>query len=306
MATVQRDLRRNADASRRWSWRNTGTTPVCWWTAAGEVHRVLAALDVTPETVEEAARKGCELIVSHHPVIFSAAQKALSPAGRALPAGAAGHLRHLHAHQSGCSRGRRQRGAGGPVWNAGNWEAFAEGCGRVGSIDPIAVPELARKAQQQLAPRCNLPRAAARPCRSSSPMPASPVRRLAVISGAGRQPALQDAHGHGGGLPADRRSQPPPRTSTRSVWGFRSSRLGHYATEFPVTGVGGRKAARSLPGAGSAREHRGPGPVYLSIRKAVLRCVKSSPEGGSFHHMSLSAFYNEVKYYGTWMPRHWR
>ena len=48
----------------------TGTIPACWWTAAAQVHRVLAALDITPEVVEEAAAKQCEMIVSHHPVIF--------------------------------------------------------------------------------------------------------------------------------------------------------------------------------------------------------------------------------------------
>lgn len=34
------------------------------------VTRVLLSLDITPEVVREAKEKGCELIVSHHPVIF--------------------------------------------------------------------------------------------------------------------------------------------------------------------------------------------------------------------------------------------
>lgn len=37
-----------------------------------EVSKVLICLDVTEEIVEEAAAKGCELIVSHHPLIFRA------------------------------------------------------------------------------------------------------------------------------------------------------------------------------------------------------------------------------------------
>lgn len=36
-----------------------------------EVSKVLLALDITESVVEEAAQKGCELIISHHPVIFS-------------------------------------------------------------------------------------------------------------------------------------------------------------------------------------------------------------------------------------------
>ena len=39
------------------------------------MHRVLAALDITPEVVAEAAAKQCEMIVSHHPVIFSPLKK---------------------------------------------------------------------------------------------------------------------------------------------------------------------------------------------------------------------------------------
>lgn len=35
-----------------------------------EISRVLLSLDITAEVVEEAAEKNCELIISHHPVIF--------------------------------------------------------------------------------------------------------------------------------------------------------------------------------------------------------------------------------------------
>ena len=35
-----------------------------------EVSRVLVALDITQAVAEEAVRRGCQLIVSHHPVIF--------------------------------------------------------------------------------------------------------------------------------------------------------------------------------------------------------------------------------------------
>ena len=52
-------------------WDNPGLLVDC----GGAVHRVLAALDITPEVVEEAAAGGCELIVSHHPVIFSPLKK---------------------------------------------------------------------------------------------------------------------------------------------------------------------------------------------------------------------------------------
>lgn len=36
-----------------------------------QIHKVLLALDITESVVKEATDKGCELIISHHPVIFS-------------------------------------------------------------------------------------------------------------------------------------------------------------------------------------------------------------------------------------------
>ena len=35
-----------------------------------ETDKILVALDITQEVVEEAQKLGCQLIVSHHPVIF--------------------------------------------------------------------------------------------------------------------------------------------------------------------------------------------------------------------------------------------
>lgn len=38
---------------------------------ADNIHSVLITLDITHEVMDEAARKGCNLIISHHPLIFS-------------------------------------------------------------------------------------------------------------------------------------------------------------------------------------------------------------------------------------------
>ena len=50
-------------------WDNSG---LLVGSGENEVTKVLVALDITPETVKEAKENGCELIVSHHPIIFSA------------------------------------------------------------------------------------------------------------------------------------------------------------------------------------------------------------------------------------------
>ena len=49
------------------SWDNSGLLVGRW---EAEVRRVLLSLDITPAVIEEAAELGCELILSHHPVIF--------------------------------------------------------------------------------------------------------------------------------------------------------------------------------------------------------------------------------------------
>ena len=51
-----------------------------------EVSQVLVALDITPAVVEEAEKRGAELIVSHHPVIFHKLQTLTEdePRGRLL------------------------------------------------------------------------------------------------------------------------------------------------------------------------------------------------------------------------------
>ncbi len=57
-------------------WDNDGL--MCCPDGNKEVKRVLVTLDVTAEAVEAAKREGCELIVSHHPLIFKGL-KSISP-----------------------------------------------------------------------------------------------------------------------------------------------------------------------------------------------------------------------------------
>ena len=65
-----------------------------------QVKRLLVALDITLPVVQEAAEKGCQLVVSHHPVIFHPV-KALtdqSATGRVLLALAEGRMAAICAH----------------------------------------------------------------------------------------------------------------------------------------------------------------------------------------------------------------
>lgn len=40
-----------------------------------EVHRALLAVDVTEEVLDEAEREGCDLVVTHHPIVFRALKR---------------------------------------------------------------------------------------------------------------------------------------------------------------------------------------------------------------------------------------
>ena len=112
-----------------------------------------------------------------------------------------------------------------------NWEVFENGCGRVGEIDPIAVPELARKARQLLAPRCNLPRAGETvPVKYSDT--GRPVRRLAVISGAGGG-CWQDALAVGADCLLTGEADHHDALDAKRL-GLSVVALSHYATEFPA------------------------------------------------------------------------
>ena len=48
-------------------WDNSG---LCIGAPEDEVHGVLVGFDCTPELVDEAVEKGCDMIVTHHPLIF--------------------------------------------------------------------------------------------------------------------------------------------------------------------------------------------------------------------------------------------
>lgn len=108
------------------------------------VDKVLTALDITAGVVEEAARSGCQLIVSHHPVIFDPMKRITAEDIPALllQNGISGICMHTNldaapggvndtlADLLGIAReGRRN---------------FAEDCGRIGTVAPTTTAALAR------------------------------------------------------------------------------------------------------------------------------------------------------------------
>ena len=229
MTTVQdiyNEMQRYAPLELAESWDNPGLLVDC----GGEVHRVLVTLDITPEVVKEAAEKDCQLIVSHHPVIFSQLKK-LGPQDVAFQLVQQGiSAVCMHTNLDAAEGGVNEVLAG--IFGMRNWETFAGGCGRVGEIDPISVPELARKAQVELGARCNLPKSGPE-VQVKFADTGKPVRRLAVISGAGGS-LFEDALAVGADCLLTGEANHHAAIDAVRL-GLSLVAAGHYATEFPVT-----------------------------------------------------------------------
>ena len=241
MTTVNQlyeEMQRIAPLELAESWDNPGLLVDC----GGEVHRVLVALDITPEVVAEAAEKHCEAIVSHHPVIFSPLKKLglQDVPYRLVQAGVSAIC--MHTNLDAAEGGVNEVLAG--IFGMQGMEVFADGCGRVGSIEPVSVPELARKAQRELAARCNLP--------ENGPAVqvklvdnGQLVKRLAVISGAGGS-MFEDAIAVGADCLLTGEANHHHAIDAKRL-GLSLIAAGHYATEFPVTAAVAEKLRAALP-----------------------------------------------------------
>ena len=241
MTTVQQiyeEMQRIAPLALAESWDNPGLLVDC----GGEVSRVLVTLDITPEVVEEAARKGCGLIVSHHPVIFSPLKKLSGQdvAFQLVKSGISAIC--MHTNLDAAEGGVNEVLAG--FFGMREMEAFAEGCGRVGSIEPVTVPELAKKAQKELASRCNQPfNGPAVQVKFADT--GKTVRRLAVISGAGGS-LFEDAIAQGADCLLTGEANHHHAIDAKRL-GLSLIAAGHYATEFPVTAAVAEKLRRAFP-----------------------------------------------------------
>ena len=236
---IYAEMQRYAPLELAESWDNPGLLVDC----GGEVRRVLVTLDITPEVVAEAAAKQCTVIVAHHPVIFDPLKK-LGPQDvpfqlvRACISAIC-----MHTNLDAAAGGVNEVLAG--IFGMREMEAFAEGCGRVGSIEPVTVPELAKKAQKELASRCNQPfNGPAVQIKFADT--GKTVRRLAVISGAGGS-LFEDAIARGADCLLTGEANHHAAIDAVRL-GLSLVAAGHYATEFPVTAAVAEKLRAALPG----------------------------------------------------------
>ena len=207
------------------SWDNPGLLVNC----CRPVDRVLVTLDITPDVVEEAAAKGCGLIVAHHPVIFS-------PLKRLAPKDVPFQLVQngisaicMHTNLDAAEGGVNEVLAG--MFGMRNWEPFAGGCGRVGEVDALGK-------------RCNRPETgpAVQVKYTDS---GRPVRRLAVISGAGGS-LFEEAIAVGADCLLTGEANHHHACDAARL-GLSLIAAGHYATEFPVTAAVAERLRAACP-----------------------------------------------------------
>ena len=241
MTTVQQvyeEMQRIAPLELAESWDNPGLLVDC----GGTVQKVLVTLDITPEVVEEAARKHCEVIVAHHPVIFSPLKK-IGPQEvpcQLVRAGISAIC--MHTNLDAAEGGVNEVLAG--IFGMKNLETFADGCGRVGEIELNSGKGLADQVQKELASRCNLPEngpAVQIKLVDNGRM----VKRLAVISGAGGS-LFEEAIAVGADCLLTGEANHHHAIDAKRL-GLSLIAAGHYATEFPVTAAVAEKLRAALP-----------------------------------------------------------
>lgn len=221
------------------SWDNVGLLV----DAGRPVTSIMTALDITADVVRDAAESGCELIVSHHPVIFDPLRRMTAEDVPAMLLQNGISAICMHTNLDAAAGGVNEVLAG--IFGMQDPEPFAGGCGRVGSIEPITVPQLARKAQQELAARCNAPDAGPA-VQVKFADTGKPVQRLAVISGAGGS-LFAEALAVGADCLLTGEANHHHACDAKRL-GLSLIAAGHYATEFPVTAAVAEKLRAALPG----------------------------------------------------------
>ncbi len=150
-----------------------------------EVHRALLAVDVTEAVLDEAEREGCDLVVTHHPIIFHPLKRFNSSTAvercveRAIRRGIALYACHtnLDSAPDGMSRRLAERlGLGAIRLLEPSEKGEGVGFGVVGELpEPLPTLDLLRRIKERL-------RIGA--VRYSDPA-APTVRRVALCTGAG-------------------------------------------------------------------------------------------------------------------------
>lgn len=117
-------------------WDNDGL--MCCPDPEKEVKKVLLTLDVTDDAVQYAAKAGCDLVVSHHPLVFHPLRRVTDPRLMTLIRNGISVF-SFHTRLDSVSGGVNDRLAA--LLSLHNAEPFGDGMGRVGELDSPMTPE---------------------------------------------------------------------------------------------------------------------------------------------------------------------
>lgn len=222
-------LRRHIPAELAADWDNEGVMLLP--EPEREITRALVTLDITPGAVEAAIARSCELIVSHHPVIFKPLKRLDNPK---LVAMIRAGISALSFHTSlDCADGGTADTLAGLLGLKITEKLYDEGipCGRVGELPGLlSIGELQAAVRDAVSAQ-TLQAVAVRAGRS--------CRRVAVCPGEGKslyRAALEsDADAYICG------AMPYNDLCDASEQGMTVIAAGHYETEQPVCGVLARR-----------------------------------------------------------------
>ena len=225
---VLAEMRRIAPPELAQSWDNVGLLV----DAGRPVTAVLTALDITPPVVKEAAALGCELIVSHHPVIF---QPLKTIAASDVPA-----LLLHHGISAICMHTNLDAAEGGvndtlaDILGIRDTAVFADGCGRIGTVDETTAQHLAKLCQNTLGPGVRYVEAD------------HPVRCVAEVSGSGGS-YWQEALDLGADCLVTGEASHHAACDARRC-GMGLVVAGHWGTEHPIAAVLRNRLVQAFPG----------------------------------------------------------
>ena len=162
------------------SWDNVGLLV----DAGRPVTSIMTALDITADVVRDAAESGCELIVSHHPVIFDPLRRVTAEDVPAMLLQNGISAICMHTNLDAAPGGVNDVLA--DLLRIENRRDFADNCGRIGTLNvPTTAQQLAETCSRMLHTHCKFVEAD------------RPVEKLAEVSGAGGsylQQAIDQAH----------------------------------------------------------------------------------------------------------------
>ena len=249
--TIYEAMTRIAPPELAESWDNPGLLVDCGRPAV----RALTALDITPAVVDEAKRLGCEVIVAHHPVIFSPLKRLDRQDVSFLLVEAGISAICMHTNFDAAEGGVNDTLAG--LFGMRSPAPFAGGCGRVGEIDPLPVPTLAALARERLGALC-VPPLEGPAVQVKYTDNGRPVRRLAVISGSGGSLFAEALAVGADCLLTGEASHHAAIDAARLGLGLIAA--GHYATEYPAAAALAARLQEAVPGLVviASRENRDP------------------------------------------------